>query len=140
MIEEIKAICTKVNPDYAVDYEESHMMNLKADQKTINAKFAYIEEFTGGSYQMINFRLEKAVMVQLYFCRFIPQLDSTAEARETIRKEIEAEIVLPFIKEFKSTYNFPKNGFKFRASLPRFDANEVSIMLQFEIIELVNFC
>jgi len=140
MIEEIKAICTKVNAGYSVEYEESHMMNLNADQKTLDARFAYIEEFTGGNYQMTGFRLEKTVTVQLYFCRFIPLVDSTADARETIRKEIETEIVLPFIKEFKSSNGYPKNGFRYRTALPRFDANEVSIMLQFDAIDLISLC
>jgi len=132
MIEELKTIVTTSNALYEVQYEESKMMNLKADEKHSNARFAYIEEFTQGSYTRDKFVPQKTTQVQIYFCRF-GEFHSSAMDRETLRSQIETEIVLPFMQKYNDSHLFDRiDNWKFFTPMPRFDANEVSIMLQFD--------
>lgn len=132
MLATIKNLITTSNPLYEVEYEESHMMNLKADQKTRDARFAYIEEFTQGTYTKPKFVNQKTRILQIYFCRFC-DIKSNAEEREAIRDEIETEVIIPFMKNYNDSHKFDEvTRWVFYTPLPRFDANEVSVMLQFE--------
>lgn len=131
MLATIKNLITASNPQYEVEYEESRMMNLKADQKSRAARFAYIEEFVRGNYSTENFRSKKTTMMQIYFCRFC-DFETSAESRELIRKEIESEIIIPFITKYNNSSFEKINNFRYYTPLPRFDANEVSIMLEFD--------
>ena len=137
MITEIKILIESVEdgelkkPLYPVEYEENRMMNLKADEKTLDAAFAYIEEFTQGSYTRDKFVPQKTTQVQIYFCRFT-ELETSAVEREAIRSQIESEIIFPFMKAYNESGVFDRvDSWKFYTPLPRFDANEISIMLQF---------
>lgn len=120
-------------PLYEVEYEENRMMNLKADEKKSDARFAYIEEFVQGSYSKGKFVKQKITQVQIYFCRFSDKMHSSAADRELIRTQIETEIVYPFMDSYNDGGLFDRvDNFKFYTPLPRFDANEISIMLQFD--------
>ena len=132
MIQELKTLIETSNPLYEVEYEENKMMNLKADEKSLDARFAYIEEFVQGSYTRPKYVLEKITQVQIYFCRFA-EFQNSAMDRENLRNQIESEIVLPFMRRYNDSGIFDRvDNFKFYTPLPRFDANEVSIMLQFD--------
>jgi len=138
MINEIKTLIESIDdgnlqkPLYPVEYEENKMMNLKADEKTLDSAFAYIEEFTQGSYTREKYVQQKITQVQIYFCRFAEYQTSAIE-REAIRSQIESEIIFPFMAKYNECGIFDRvDSFKFYTPLPRFDANEVSIMLQFD--------
>lgn len=132
MISEIQDIINGTGAGYDVTYEESSMMNLKADEKNSNARFAYIEEFTQGNYTRDKFVPQKTTQVQIYFCRF-GEFHSSAMDRETLRSQIESEVVLPFMQKYNDSHLFDRiDNWKFFTPMPRFDANEVSIMLQFD--------
>jgi len=138
MINELKTIIESVEdgnllkPLYSVEYEESRMMNLTVDEKTLDAAFAYIEEFTQGSYSKPKFVKQKVTQVQIYFCRF-GEMDSTSVQREAIRSQIESEMIFPFMEKYNASGLFERvDTWKFYTPLPRFDANEISIMLQFD--------
>ena len=131
MLTELKQIIATANPDYQVEYEEASMMNIMADEIKRDQPWAYIEEFVQGNYTN-KYGLNKTTQVQVYFCRFT-ELQNTAEQREAIRAQIEAEIVLPFMEKYNASGLFSTvDVFKFFTPLPRFDANEISIMLQFD--------
>ena len=132
ILSDIKAVCTAANPDYDVHYEEAYMMNVTADEIPIDKGFVYIEEFVTGKYEKEKFFRNKHVNMQVYFCKFIAH-GSTAEQREAVRETIESEILEGFMLEYNNSKKFEYvDTFNFVASLPRFDANEVSILLQFE--------
>ena len=141
MLTELKAIvetCATVTVDdvvkplYPVEYEESKMINVTVDEKALYAKFAYIEEFTSGTYDKVKFIKQKSTQVQIYFCMFC-EFENTAMDRDALREQIESEIVLPFMNAYNASGRFDVvDTFKFYTPLPRFDANEVSIMLQFD--------
>ena len=138
MIQELKTLIESIedgntlSPLYPVEYEENKMMNLKADEKSLDARFAYIEEFVQGSYTREKFVFQKITQVQIYFCRFA-EFQNSAMDRENLRNQIETEMVLPFMRRYNDSGIFDRvDNFKFYTPLPRFDANEVSIMLQFD--------
>ena len=138
MIQELKTLIESIedgntlSPLYPVEYEENKMMNLKADEKSLDARFAYIEEFVQGSYTREKFVFQKITQVQIYFCRFA-EFQNSAMDRENLRNQIESEIVRPFMNAYNDSGIFDRvDNFKFYTPLPRFDANEVSIMLQFD--------
>ena len=138
MIQELKTLIESIedgntlSPLYPVEYEENKMMNLKADEKSLDARFAYIEEFVQGSYTRPKFVFQKITQVQIYFCRFA-EFQNSAMDRENLRNQIESEIVRPFMNAYNDSGIFDRvDNFKFYTPLPRFDANEVSIMLQFD--------
>ena len=121
-----------VKPLYPVEYEESKMINVTVDEKALGAKFVYIEEFTSGTYDKVKFIKQKSTQVQIYFCQFCA-FQNTAMDRDALREQIESEIVLPFMNAYNASGKFEiVDTFKFYTPLPRFDANEVSIMLQFD--------
>jgi len=132
MITELKQIIQESNLAYIVEFEESKMMNVKADEYPMGAKFAYIEEYISGSYTKEKYFHKKILQIQVYFCMFT-ELQVDAIQRETIREQIESEMVIPFMDKYNASGAFDKvDTFKFLTPLPRFDANEVSIMLQFD--------
>jgi len=135
MIQKLKSIIQSANTDYLVEFEESSMMNIKVDEYPAGAKFAYIEEYRQGKYFKESYVNKKATTFQIYFCKFT-EFQNNADDREQLRNEIESEIVLPFMEKYNKSGLFEKvDVFQFYTPLPRFDANEVSIMLQFEAKE-----
>ena len=142
LVEKIEAICKQVKPDYIFEYEESAMLNVKADSYARGDKFVYVEEFTKGRYIVDGYKKKKVTQVQIWFCRLSlerneddeivrNELHNNAITREQIRNQIESEITLPFMTEFEKQIH-EIDTWQFYTPLPRFDANEVSIMLQFE--------
>lgn len=136
MLSKLEGIINRANSSYIIEYEELSMMNVNADEIKYSQPFAYIEEFTKGEYGKQRFFNQKTVEAQIWFCRFC-QFENTARKRESIREQIESEIVLPFMEEYKKESElYQPETWKFFAPPPRFDANEVSIMLQFDFREL----
>ena len=135
MLEKLEEIIKQSNPNYVVDYEESSMMNVKADEMPVDRAGVYIEEFRRGKFVDLRFREKaKQVVIQIYFFRFV-QFQNNAIEREKVRERIENEIVLPFIENYNNSSAFesvPEFGVHY--PMPRFDANEVSVMLEFNCI------
>jgi hypothetical protein len=132
MLNKITEIIKAANPSYTVIYEEKHMMNVRADELQRNAGFAYIEEFIRGRYQQERYRpASKTMQMQIYFSRFA-DMHADAMTREALRTQIETEIILPFMKQYeKSAYFNPVDAWNIYYPFPRWDANEVSVMLEF---------
>lgn len=121
-------------PTYIVEYEESKMMNVKADQYKAGDSFVYIEEFISGRYIKEKFFKTKTMKMQIYFCKFT-KMHVDAITREQLRNTIEAELVEPFMQEFEDSNSFidaKLTNWNTYYPFPRFDANEVSVMLEFE--------
>ena len=140
MLERIKNIIEQANADYVVEYDEGNMFNIRADGFDRGTKYAYIEEFKEGEINMQgNFEADK-LRLNIYFS-VIPEQELNAIGREQIREAIKAEIVKPFIKAFIDSPHFSSNKlFKYYYPLSRFDANEVSVMLDFECELIENNC
>jgi hypothetical protein len=132
MLARIEGIIRRANGSYRVEYEERDMMNVKADGIGCSQPFAYIEEFRQGEYGKTGYWRSKTARVEIWFCRLC-QLENDARVREAMREAIEAEMVLPFIAEYKKERGlvYPET-WRWYTPPPRFDANEVSVMLQFD--------
>lgn len=131
MLEKIKEILNRANCSYKVIYEEAHMMNVKADEIGRCDSFVYIEEFIRGQYTQEAYRKTKTMQVQVYFSRFT-EMQNDATEREALRQRIEDEIVEPFMEEYEKSGIFEAvTTWSIFYPLPRWDANEVSVMLQF---------
>ena len=140
MLKKIKNIIEQANADYVVEYDEGNMFNIRADGFARGTKYAYIEEFKEGEIDMQgNFEKDK-LRLNIYFSE-IPEQELNAIGRELIRERIKSEIVKPFIQSFIASPFFSSNKiFKYYYPLSRFDANEVSVMLDFECELLENNC
>ena len=127
-LEGIKQICRNIN-SYSFYFDDRQLMNVNADEAPF--PLIFFEEYREGSYQTKHF-FEKSTRVELYFCKLC-QMHNDGEERERLREEIEAEAVRPFIKLFNAHPEIftPVTEWRFYTPPPRFDANEVSIMLQF---------
>ena len=135
IIEKLKEVINAANADYEVVYDEATMFNVQADAFETNYKFAYIEEFREGEISG-KYNLNESTKMQIAFGQ-ITKIQLTALEREEIRDTIKQEIVMPFIEAFNSSNVFEKvNSFKTYTPLARFDANEVSVILEFNCVEL----
>jgi hypothetical protein len=147
MIQEISDLLTAINPEYTFTYEESAMMNIKADsylkykdvidpdtnevtgQKI--ASFVYLEEFTSGSIKRegyVNARVQKC---QLYFCKFA-DFHCDALQRQELRELMFTEIIYAFAEKIRLHPMLLAKDIQYYTPLPRFDANEVSVMIEFD--------
>lgn len=129
VLQAIKQLCEQI-PGYTFAFEEAKMFNIDADNTLFPCIF--FEEYREGNYR-VKYYFEKITRVQLYFCKLC-QADNTADEREQLREQIEVEAVKPFIKLFNTNAQLFANvlEWKFYTPPPRFDANEVSVMLQFD--------
>lgn len=140
MLEKIKSIIEQANADYVVEYDEGNMFNIRADGFARGTKYSYIEEFKEGEIDMQGFFEKDKLRLNIYFS-VIPEQELNAIGRELIRERIKSEIVKPFIKAFIDSPHFSSNKiFKYYYPLSRFDANEVSVMIDFECELIENNC
>lgn len=140
MLEKIKNIIEQANDDYVVEYDEGNMFNVRADGFARGTKYTYIEEFKEGEIDMQGYFEKDKLRLNIYFSE-IPKEELNAIGREQIREAIKAEIVKPFIKAFIDSPYFSSNKiFKYYYPLSRFDANEISVMLDFECELIENNC
>ncbi|GHT33973.1 hypothetical protein FACS189434_09340 [Bacteroidia bacterium] len=134
MLEQIKELSQAANADYTVEYEESSMMNIRTDEYPSDANFVYIEEFRTGKYVFGKYGQKTRVMkMQIYFCKFT-QMQNNAIQREALRDVITAEIVEPFMELYDKSEFQAVETWGVSYPLARFDANEVSVMLEFDCI------
>lgn len=130
LLQSLESICNIIT-GYDFIFEERRMMNVKADNNAFPCIF--FEEYRDGKYD-VKYNIKKTTRVQLYFMKLAP-LHSDAVVRETLREQIENEAVQQFIKAYNDSGLFKEvYQWKFFTPPPRFDANEVSIMLQFDCV------
>ena len=133
MINKLLEILKEAVPNYEVSFEEGRMMNVAADTIERYKGFAYIEEYRQGYYSFRGYQRTRTIRMQIYFCKFVDFQDNAIN-RELMREKIEEEAVLPFITMMNENDNFKQiERFDIGAPLPRFDANEVSIKLEFDL-------
>lgn len=131
MLSKIREIITKANPAYKIIYEENHMMNVKADELKLTDSFVHIEEFTRGRIFTEGYRKKKSKQMQIYFSK-LTEHENDADEREQLRELIENEIVYPFIDAYSNSKFFDEvENWDILYPPPRWDANEVSVMLYF---------
>lgn len=162
LIKKVGNILKSLHADYYFEYDEASAMNVKADAVDNESGLIFIEEVRGGRYRLPQNRTQgffrqKETRLSIYFCRFSKELEPFAGlgntplsvqaehtltmTRQAIRDRIEAEVVVPYMeamdKEMRGDlrdftvgdyhYSYPEDS--------RFDANEVSVVLNFTLLQ-----
>lgn len=141
MIEQIKELCLKANPNYEFHYQSLLDENYQTQMQNIGNKFVFLEEQKDG-YFTNGYILKRTSNIILYVCTMIDALQTdTATLRERIRKQMQTEFIIPFIKEFSISplnQNSQNNSIPFELPLPMFDNYAIVEILSLQVTE--NIC
>lgn len=155
----IRNIVKMVNPLAVFECDQARMLNVKVDTmerfvtdsdgNRVSSDFVYVEEPTTGYYD-IPYRghQKQRTIMQIYFCKFEPMANdaykgdtkfsqnSPTIGRLELKNQIEEQMVRPFLYFLKTSelgLRHPEifNTIRIMYPSPRFDANEVSVGLEF---------
>jgi hypothetical protein len=148
-----------VNPLAVFECDQARMLNVKVDTmerfvtdsdgNRVSSDFVYVEEPTTGYYDTPyrGYPTQRTIM-QVYFCKFEPMANdaykgntkfsqnSPTIGRLELKSQIEEQMVRPFLYLLKTSQlvkQYPEimNTVRVLYPSPRFDANEVSVGLEF---------
>ena len=148
-----------VNPLAVFECDQARMLNVKVDTmerfvtdsdgNRVSSDFVYVEEPTTGYYDTPyrGYPTQRTIM-QVYFCKFEPMANdaykgdtkfsknSPTIGRLELKNQIEEQMVRPFLYLLKTSQlvkQYPEimNTVRVLYPSPRFDANEVSVGLEF---------
>lgn len=155
----IRDIVKIVNPLAVFECDQARMLNVKVDTmerfvtdsdgNRVSSDFVYVEEPTTGYYDTPyrGYPTQRTIM-QIYFCKFEPMANdaykgdtkfsqnSPTIGRLELKNQIEEQMVRPFLYLLKTSelgLRHPEifNTIRILYPSPRFDANEVSVGLEF---------
>lgn len=155
----IRDMVKMVNPRAVFECDQARMLNVKVDTmerfvtdsdgNRTSSDFVYVEEPTTGYYDTPyrGYPTQRTIM-QVYFCKFEPMANdaykgdtkfsqnSPTVGRLELRSQIEEQMVRPFLYLLKTSQlvkQYPEIMNTVRVLYPssRFDANEVSVGLEF---------
>lgn len=155
----IRDMVKMVNPLAVFECDQARMLNVKVDTmerfvtdsdgNRVSSDFVYVEEPTTGYYDTPSrgYPAQRTIM-QVYFCKFEPMANdaykgntkfsqnSPTIGRLELKNQIEEQMVRPFLYLLKTSQlvkQYPEIMNTVRVLYPsaRFDANEVSVGLEF---------
>ena len=155
----IRNMVKMVNPLAVFECDQARMLNVKVDTmerfvtdsdgNQTSSDFVYVEEPTTGYYDTPyrGYPTQRTIM-QVYFCKFEPMANdaykgdtkfsknSPTIGRLELKNQIEEQMVRPFLYLLKTSqlvkqYPDIMNTVRVLYPSPRFDANEVSVGLEF---------
>ena len=155
----IRDIVRIINPLAVFECDQARMLNVKVDTmerfvtdldgNRVSSDFVYVEEPTTGYYDTPyrGYPTQRTIM-QVYFCKFEPMANdaykgntkfsknSPTVGRLELKSQIEEQMVRPFLYLLKTSQlvkQYPEIMNTVRVLYPsaRFDANEVSVGLEF---------
>lgn len=155
----IRDMVKMVNPLAVFECDQARMLNVKVDTmerfvtdsdgNRVSSDFVYVEEPTTGYYDTPyrGYPTQRTIM-QVYFCKFEPMANdaykgdtkfsqnSPTIGRLELKSQIEEQMVRPFLYLLKTSQlvkQYPEIMNTVRVLCPsaRFDANEVSVGLEF---------
>lgn len=155
----IRDMVKMVNPLAVFECDQARMLNVKVDTmerfvtdsdgNRVSSDFVYVEEPTTGYYDTPyrGYPTQRTIM-QVYFCKFEPMANdaykgdtkfsknSPTIGRLELKNQIEEQMVRPFLYLLKNSQlvkQYPEimNTVRVLYPSPRFDANEVSVGLEF---------
>ncbi len=162
----IRDMVKMVNPLAVFECDQARMLNVKVDTmerfvtdsdgNRVSSDFVYVEEPTTGYYDTPyrGYPTQRTIM-QVYFCKFEPMANdaykgdtkfsknSPTVGRLELKSQIEEQMVRPFLYLLKTSQlvkQYPEIMNTVRVLYPsaRFDANEVSVGLEFTFKQ--NWC
>ena len=157
----IRNMVKMVNPLAVFECDQARMLNVKVDTmerfvtdsdgNRTSSDFVYVEEPTTGYYDTPyrGYPTQRTIM-QVYFCKFEPMANdaykgdtkfsknSPTIGRLELKNQIEEQMVRPFLYLLESSplvlrYPDIMNTVRVLYPSPRFDANEVSVGLEFTL-------
>lgn len=141
MIDKIKQLCKTANPDYDFHYQSLLDENYQTQLENVGNKFVFLEEQKDGYFTQ-GYTLKKTTNIILYVCTMIDALQTdTATKREQIRKQMQQEFILPFIKAFANSdlnQNSQTSSIPFETPLPMFDNYAIVEILTLQVTQ--NIC
>lgn len=155
----IRNMVKVINPLAVFECDQARMLNVKVDTmerfvtdsdgNRVSSDFVYVEEPTTGYYDTPyrGYPTQRTIM-QVYFCKFEPMANdaykgdtkfsqnSPTIGRLELKNQIEEQMVRPFLYLLKTSQlvkQYPEimNTVRVLYPSPRFDANEVSVGLEF---------
>lgn len=155
----IRDMVKMVNPRAVFECDQARMLNVKVDTmerfvtdsdgNRVSSDFVYVEEPTTGYYDTPyrGYPTQRTIM-QVYFCKFEPMANDAYKGdtkfsknpptvgRLELKSQIEEQMVRPFLYLLKTSQlvkQYPEIMNTVRVLYPsaRFDANEVSVGLEF---------
>lgn len=154
LVTKLVGVVKTLNPDCIFEYEEARMINVKIDTVTRDLMFVYLEEPTQATLAIdLYHRTNTQTTVRLYFCRFEEMHNDNWAGdsrwnekanitlhRQAIRDTIEETMVRPLIAILRKSWvglRYPTlfNSLRILYPRPRFDANEVSVGIEFNLRE-----
>lgn len=155
----IRNMVKMINPLAVFECDQARMLNVKVDTmerfvtdsdgNRVSSDFVYVEEPTTGYYDTPyrGYPTQRTIM-QVYFCKFEPMANdaykgntkfsknSPTVGRLELKSQIEEQMVRPFLYLLKTSQlvkQYPEIMNTVRVLYPsaRFDANEVSVGLEF---------
>lgn len=155
----IRDMVKMINPLAVFECDQARMLNVKVDTmerfvtdsdgNRVSSDFVYVEEPTTGYYDTPyrGYPTQRTIM-QVYFCKFEPMANdaykgdtkfsknSPTVGRLELKSQIEEQMVRPFLYLLKTSQlvkQYPEIMNTVRVLYPsaRFDANEVSVGLEF---------
>ena len=155
----IRNMVKMINPLAVFECDQARMLNVKVDTmerfvtdsdgNQVSSDFVYVEEPTTGYYDTPyrGYPTQRTIM-QVYFCKFEPMANdaykgdtkfsknSPTVGRLELKSQIEEQMVRPFLYLLKTSQlvkQYPEIMNTVRVLYPsaRFDANEVSVGLEF---------
>ncbi len=155
----IRNMVRMINPLAVFECDQARMLNVKVDTmerfvtdsdgNQVSSDFVYVEEPTTGYYDTPyrGYPTQRTIM-QVYFCKFEPMANdaykgdtkfsknSPTVGRLELKSQIEEQMVRPFLYLLKTSQlvkQYPEIMNTVRVLYPsaRFDANEVSVGLEF---------
>lgn len=155
----IRNMVKVINPLAVFECDQARMLNVKVDTmerfvtdsdgNRVSSDFVYVEEPTTGYYDTPyrGYPTQRTIM-QVYFCKFEPMANdaykgntkfsknSPTVGRLELKSQIEEQMVRPFLYLLKTSQlvkQYPEimNTVRVLYPSPRFDANEVSVGLEF---------
>ena len=155
----IRNMVKMVNPLAVFECDQARMLNVKVDTmerfitdsdgNRVSSDFVYVEEPTTGYYDIpYGGHQKQRTIMQIYFCKFEPMANdaykgdtkfsqnSPTIGRLELKNQIEEQMVRPFLYLLKTSelgLRHPEifNTIRILYPSPRFDANEVSVGLEF---------
>lgn len=155
----IRDMVKMVNPLAVFECDQARMLNVKVDTmerfvtdsdgNRVSSDFVYVEEPTTGYYDTpYRGHPTQRTIMQIYFCKFEPMANdaykgdtkfsknSPTVGRLELKSQIEEQMVRPFLYLLKTSQlvkQYPEIMNTVRVLYPssRFDANEVSVGLEF---------
>lgn len=141
MIDQIKELCQKANPNYEFHYQSLLDENYQTHLQDVGNKFVFLEEQKDG-YFTNGYTLKRTSNIILYVCTMVDALQTdTATLREEIRQQMQKEFIIPFIKEFSVSplnQNSQNTSIPFELPLPMFDNYAIVEILSLQVTE--NIC